>query len=186
MSDNMKRICVFCGSRTGKRPEFRDAAAEMGRVIAQRDMTLVYGGGSVGLMEVLADAVLKHGGDVIGIIPRALCGKEGPHVGISDVRVVDTMYQRKALMIDLADAFIALPGGIGTLDEFFEVWTLGRLRMHSKPYGLLDASQYYLPLIRFIDEMVAENFLCDADRAALLIEENPEVLMNRLEKYHIK
>lgn len=146
-------------------------------------MTLVYGGGSVGLMGVVADVVLEHGGDVIGVIPKALCGKEGPHDGITDVRVVETMHERKALMIDLADAFITLPGGIGTLDEFFEVWTLGRLRIHNKPYGLLNVSQYYLPLIRFIDAMVAGKFLREADRAAVLIEENPEVLMGKLEEY---
>jgi uncharacterized protein (TIGR00730 family) len=146
-------------------------------------MTLVYGGGRVGLMGVTADAALQHGAEVIGVIPKALCGKEGPHPGITQVRVVSTMYERKALMIDLADAFVTLPGGIGTLDEFFEVLTLGRLRMHSKPYAVLNVGQYYRPLIRLIDTMVSQGFVTESDRESILIEENPELLLDRLEEY---
>src|SRR6185503_14872599 len=146
----MSRLCVFCGSSPGHDPAYGAAAAQLGRVLAERGIGLVYGGGRVGLMGILADAALAAGGEVIGVIPQALLDREIGHRGLTQLRVVDSMHSRKALMGDLADGFIALPGGIGTLEELFEVWTWAQLGLHRKPCGLLDANGFYAPLVDFL------------------------------------
>src|SRR6185295_7532799 len=152
------RVCVFCGSSPGADPGFGAIAERLGTVLAARELCLVYGGASVGLMGRLADAALAAGGEVIGVIPRSLVDLEVAHGGLSDLRVVTTMHERKAVMADLADAFIALPGGIGTLDELFEVLTWAQLGLHSKPIGLLDHNRYFRPLLDFLDQAVTSRF----------------------------
>src|SRR5687768_3375935 len=147
----LQRICVFCGSSTGSNPAYRHVADGLGRAIARSGRRLVYGGGNVGLMGVVADAALADGGEVTGVIPRHLVEREVAHAGLSELRVVDSMHQRKQSMADLSDAFIVLPGGLGTLEEFFEVWTWGQLGLHRKPYGLLNVAAYFDPLLTFLD-----------------------------------
>jgi uncharacterized protein (TIGR00730 family) len=166
----MKRICVFCGSRAGSRPEFAQAAADTGRAIAAAGAGLVFGGGSVGLMRIVADAALDAGAEVIGVIPGFLIEKEHVHPGLRDLRVVDTMHERKALMASLADAFIALPGGFGTIEEIFEMLTWSQLGLHAKPCGFLNVADYYTPLIAFLDQAVAAEFLAGENRRATRIE----------------
>src|ERR1044071_1503186 len=177
------RICVFCGSSGGRRSEYIEAARQFGRLLAAHDIGLVYGGARVGLMGALADAVLECGGEVIGVIPRALVDREIAHRGLSELRVGHTMHERKALMADLADGFVALPGGTGTLDEFFEVWTWAQLGSHSKPCGLLNVGGYYDGLSGFLDHLVAEGFLRHSYRAMLAIEADPPRLLRRLLDY---
>jgi uncharacterized protein (TIGR00730 family) len=177
------RVCVFCGSSPGGRPAYVEAARELGRILVERSIGLVYGGASVGVMGALADAALAAGGEVIGVIPRALWGKEVAHTGLSDLRVVETMHQRKALMADLADGFVALPGGLGTLEELFEVWTWAQLGMHRKPVALLDVEGFYEPLAAFLDHAVAEEFVPPAHRAMLAVEREPALLLDRLAAY---
>jgi uncharacterized protein (TIGR00730 family) len=182
-SFEMKRVCVFLGSSAGGRPEYAEAAAELGRVIARRDLGLVYGGASVGLMAVLADAALAEGGTVIGVIPKMLVEKEIAHQGLADVRIVGSMHERKAVMADLADGFIALPGGLGTLEEFFKVWTWSQLGLHAKPCGLLDVCGYFRHLIQFLDHSVAERLLRQENRDLLLWATEPMALLDRFENY---
>lgn len=179
----MKRVCVFCGSSPGSRPVYGETAARLGRLLAGRGLGLVYGGGSVGLMGIAADAALAAGGEVIGVIPHALVVREVGHTGLSDLRVVDTMHERKALMAELSDGFLALPGGIGTLEEWFEVWTWGQLGLHGKPFGLLNVAGYYDPLLAMLDQMVGERFLRDTHRAMVLVDDDPERLLDRLAAY---
>jgi uncharacterized protein (TIGR00730 family) len=179
----MKRICVFCGSNHGASPVYARAAARVGALLAGRGLTLVYGGGQVGLMGVLADSALAAGGRVIGVIPQALEDRELGHAGLTELRVVSSMHERKALMAELADGFIALPGGIGTMEEWFEVWTWGQLGIHAKPLGLLDVEGYFDPLHAFLDHMVTEGFLAPAHRSMALVEEDPEVLLDHMAKY---
>lgn len=179
----MKRVCVFCGSSLGERPEYALAARQLGRVLASRNLGLVYGGASVGLMGEVANAVLQQGGEVIGVIPRALVQREIAHTGLSDLRIVGSMHERKALMADLSDGFIALPGGIGTLDELFEVLTWAQLGMHRKPCGLLNVCQYYRSLIDFLDYAVSQRFLKEQHHFMMIVDENPEALLKKLEKY---
>lgn len=155
----IRSICVFCGSSTGFSPVYEETAKELGREIAARDWTLVYGGGNVGLMGVVADAVMEAGGKVIGVIPEALLARELGHRGITDLRVVDTMHERKAMMAELADAFIALPGGIGTFEEFFEVLTWAQLGIHHKPCGLINTKGYYQPVLDLLGNAVNEGFM---------------------------
>lgn len=155
----MRSVCVFCGSRPGARPEYLALASELGRELAARSLALVYGGASVGLMGRMADAALAAGGRVIGVIPRALVDRELAHAGLSELHVVDTLHQRKALMAERADAFVALPGGVGTLDELFEIVTWRVLGLHAKPIALLDPVGYYRPLAAVLDGMVGEGFL---------------------------
>jgi uncharacterized protein (TIGR00730 family) len=150
---------VFCGSATGRGPEYASAAAELGRQLAERGIGLVYGGASVGMMGIVADATLAAGGEVIGVIPTDLVDRELAHQGLTELRVVATMHERKALMAELSDGFLALPGGVGTLEELFEVWTWAKLGLHSKPIGLVDTGGFYQPLLRMIDHMAAEGFL---------------------------
>jgi hypothetical protein len=173
----MRRICVYCGSSPGARPGYRQAAEELGRVLAGRGIGLVYGGGNVGLMGAVADAVLAAGGQVTGVIPRALEAREVAHTGLDDLRVVGSMHERKALMADLADAFVALPGGVGTLEELVEVMTWTQLGVHAKPCGLLDAEGFYDHLLAFLDHAVQERFL-RAEHRALLVHAGsaPELL----------
>src|SRR5271165_2701018 len=156
---NFQRICVFCGSNPGINPAYREAAVAMGQLLAQRRIELVYGAGNIGLMGVLADAVLAAGGKVIGVIPEALMAKEVGHDGLTELRVVGSMHERKAIMSDLSDAFIAMPGGFGTFEEFCEVVTWSQLGIQSKPCGLLNVEGYYDPLLELFDRAVREGFL---------------------------
>jgi len=142
------KLCVFCGSRDGSDPAFKQAATELGQRLAQRNIGLVYGGASVGLMGATADAALEHGGEVIGVMPAELMGRELEHKGLSALHIVDSMQARKAMMTELSDGFIVLPGGLGTFDELFEVWTWAQLGMHRKPFGLLNVAHYYDPGLR--------------------------------------
>lgn len=158
------RLCVFCGSSPGRGDRYVDAARSLGRLLAERGITVVYGGASVGTMGVVADAALEAGGEVIGVIPEGLVDREIAHRRLTDLRVVGSMHARKALMAELADGFIALPGGIGTLEELFEVWTLAHLGLHSKPLALLDLNGFYQPLRGLIDHMVEERFLLPTSR----------------------
>jgi uncharacterized protein (TIGR00730 family) len=183
MTSRIRRLCVFCGSRVGNDPAYRRVAEAVGRLLVARGHGLVYGGGRVGLMGVLADAVLAGGGEVIGVIPQALYTREVAHTDLADLRVVGSMHERKALMADLADGFIALPGGVGTLEELFEIWTWALLGLHRKPCGLLDTGGFYRPLVAFFDHLVAEGFVKPAHRAILHVAAEPEALLAALEAH---
>ena len=174
------RICVFCGSSPGARPSYRDAARAFGELLAERGIGLVYGGGNVGLMGVVADAAMARGGEVIGVIPEGLVAREVAHRGLPDLRVVSSMHERKALMSSLADAFVALPGGIGTLEELFEVWTWAQLGIHAKPCALLDVDGFYTSLVRFLDHVTEQRFLREEQRAMLIVERAGPALLDRL------
>ncbi len=178
------RICVFCGSSFGARPEYRAAAASVGSLLAQKGIGLVYGGSNIGLMGVVADAALAGGGDVIGVIPDALVEREVAHTGLSDLRVVPSMHERKALMADLADAFLALPGGYGTLDEFCEILTWSQLGLHSKACGLLNTCGYFDGLLALLDHAVRECFVRPGGRDLILSGSDPEQVIDLMvEKY---
>ncbi len=176
----MKRLCVFCGSNRGARPVFAAVARHTGTLLAERGIGLVFGGGRVGLMGVLADAVLAAGGEAIGVIPGHLSEREVGHTGLTELHVVASMHERKALMATLADGFLALPGGIGTLDELFEIWTWRQLGLHDKPVGLLDTEGFFSPLVAFLDTMVAEGFLRPETRALLQVDREAASLLDRL------
>jgi uncharacterized protein (TIGR00730 family) len=176
-------ICVFCGAASGRAPAYVDAARVLGEMLARRGIGLVYGGGSVGVMGALADAVLDADGQAIGVIPRQLLDREIAHDGLTELHVVEDLHQRKALMAKLSDAFITLPGGIGTMEELFEVWSWAKLGLHGKPCGLLNVNGYFDSLRTLADEMVTEGFLEPAYREMLLIEEQPSVLLDRLVGY---
>lgn len=171
-------LCCFCGSRDGARPEYRRAAVELGQLMARRDIGLVYGGADVGLMGALADSVLDAGGRAVGVIPGALVEREIAHPRLTELLVVDTLHQRKALMAERAHAFVALPGGAGTLDELFEIVTWRALGLHRKPIGLLDAGGYFAPLEAMIDHMVREGFIDPAVRAMLITASGPAALLD--------
>jgi uncharacterized protein (TIGR00730 family) len=177
----MKRICVFCGSSPGSRPEYRAAAEELGAELVRRNIGLVYGGTSVGLMGVLADAVLKAGGEAVGVIPENLMEREVGHKGLTKLHVVRSMHERKALMADLSDAFIALPGGFGTLEEFCEVVTWSQLGLHAKPCGVLNVFGYYSPLLTMFDHAVQERFLKAENRSLVLARDSVAELLQALE-----
>jgi uncharacterized protein (TIGR00730 family) len=179
----MRRICVFCGSSRGARPGYAEAAAGLGRLLVAEGIGVVYGGGAVGLMGVLADAVLAEDGEIIGVIPQALVDREIGHPGVADMRVVGSMHERKALMADLSDAFVALPGGLGTLEELFEVYTWAQLGLHSKPCGLLDVEDYYAGIAGFLAHAVEERFLPEQHRALLMVEREPRALLDRVRGY---
>jgi uncharacterized protein (TIGR00730 family) len=179
----VRRVCVFCGSSPGARPAYTDAAEEVGRLLAASSIGLVYGGGAVGLMGRLADAVLDAGGEAIGVIPEALVAREIGHKGLSELRVVGSMHERKALMADLSDAFVALPGGLGTVEELFEIFTWAQLGLHRKPLGLLDVEGYYEGISRFLTHAVEERFLLEQHRAMLIVEREPRALLERLEGF---
>ena len=175
----MKRICVFCGSNPGARPEYLEAARALGATLARRRLGLVYGGASVGLMGAVADAALAANAEVVGIIPRALDKRELAHRGITELHVVDTMHTRKAMMAERADAFIALPGGLGTMEELFEVMTWRLLGMHQKPVGLLDVAGYYASLRAFLETTIEEGFL-QRRHLALEVSSDPDTLIDKL------
>ena len=179
----MKSICVFCGSSPGARPEYTAAARKLGKILADRDLTLVYGGGNVGMMGQIAHAVLEDGGHVTGVIPRAIADMEVAYTDLSDLRIVDSMHARKALMAELSDGFIALPGGLGTLEEFVEVLTWAQLGFHTKPCGLLNPCGYYNSLLSFINHTADQQFIQPAHRELILVEEDPEALLDRFESY---
>ena len=179
----MKRICIFCGSQDGSRPAYVEAARRMGRALVRRGLGLVYGGGGIGLMKVLADAVLAEGGHAIGVIPKSMVAKELAHRGLPDLRVVNSMHQRKALMAELADAFVALPGGFGTIEEFCEVLTWAQLGLHRKPCGLLNVKDYYAPLLALFDRAAAEGFLRCQHRSMVLVAGEPDPLLDLLAAY---
>jgi uncharacterized protein (TIGR00730 family) len=180
----VKSICVFCGSRSGEDPAYEAAARSLGETLARTGITLVYGGGHVGLMGVVADAALASGGEAIGVIPRSLVEREIAHKGLTDLRVVGSMHERKALMSELSEGFIALPGGTGTLEEFFEVLTWAQLGEHRKPCGLLNVAGYYDPLLAVFDHMVNRGFLSETNRSIVLVETEPKALLERFEEYH--
>jgi len=179
----VRSVCVFCGSRPGNDPAYADAARSLGASLAAMGATLVYGGGHVGLMGVVADAALEAGGEVIGVMPRALVEREISHQSLTKLHVVGSMHERKALMADLSDGFVALPGGTGTLEEFFEVLTWAQLGEHGKPCGLLNAGGYYDPLLALFGHMVKEGFLSDEHRTMLLVSPEPEALLDAFARY---
>jgi uncharacterized protein (TIGR00730 family) len=179
----VRRVCVFCGSSPGARAAYGDAAEELAWLLVAHQIGVVYGGGHVGLMGVLADAVLARDGEIVGVMPRSLIEREIGHHGLSDLRVVGSMHERKALMADLSDAFIALPGGLGTLEELFEVYTWSQLGLHHKPCGLLDVEGYYGAIAEFLAHAVEERFLREEHRAMLMVESEPRVLIERLERF---
>ncbi|MCI0642709.1 MAG: TIGR00730 family Rossman fold protein [Gemmataceae bacterium] len=174
------RLCVFCGSYTGNNPEFAEHARCLGLSLVQRGLGLVFGGGHIGLMGVVADAVLAGGGEVIGVIPRALVDRELAHSGVADMRIVGTMHERKALMADQSDAFLALPGGFGTADEVFEMLTWAQLKIHAKPIGFLNSSGYFDPLFAWIDRAVADGFIQAKHRALVRVQPDVEPMLDAL------
>jgi len=176
----LKRICVFCGSSLGARPAYKEAAQRLGELLAERAIGLVYGGADVGLMGVIADAALAKGGEVIGVMPESLMRREIGHRGLTKLHVVETMHQRKALMADLADAFIALPGGYGTLEEFFEAVTWSQLGIQKKPCGLLNIERYWDGLLRVLDHAVDEKFVGPENSQLVLVASSPEGMLERL------
>jgi len=179
----MRRICVFCGSSPGSRPEYGAAAEEMGAELGRRNIGLVYGGGNVGLMAIIADSVLRAGGEAQGVIPEHLMAREVGHRGLTKLHVVRSMHERKALMADLSDAFVALPGGFGTLEEFCEVVTWTQLGLHAKPCGVLNVLGYYSPLLAMFDHAVEERFLKPENRALVIARESPADLLQALEEW---
>jgi uncharacterized protein (TIGR00730 family) len=179
----IRRLAIFCGSNPGARPDYVQAARSFGRLLAQRGIGVVYGGSNVGLMAALADAMIDELGEIIGVIPRMLVEREVANTALTDLRVVESMHERKALMAELADGFIALPGGIGTLEEFFEIWTWGQLGMHAKPCGLLNVAGYFDPLLQFLDHAVAERFVREVHRSMVVVESAPAALLSRFESY---
>jgi uncharacterized protein (TIGR00730 family) len=180
---SLKRVCVFCGSSPGRDGIFLQAAASVGELIAQRGLELVYGGAHVGLMGAVADAALAAGGHVIGVIPQSLVDWEIAHTGVQDLRVVPSMHERKALMESLSDAFLALPGGMGTLEEVCEIYTWGQLGLHRKPCGLLNVTGYYAPFLQLLDNAVDAGFLRAPHRAMVLVDSDPAVLLDRFAEY---
>jgi uncharacterized protein (TIGR00730 family) len=179
----VERACVFCGSSPGARPQYTEATEDLGSLLVQNGITLVYGGASVGLMGRLAETVLSEGGEAVGVIPRALVEREIAHLGLTELHVVDSMHERKALMADLSDAFVALPGGLGTLDELFEVYTWAQLGLHRKPCGLLNVEGYYQHLADFLDHAVGERFVRDEHRDMLIVEDDPATMLERLQGF---
>ncbi len=179
----MQSLCVFCGANFGTRPEYRQAAQAVGRMLAAQKIRLVYGAGNVGLMGVLADSCLAAGGEVIGVIPDSLVRHEVAHLGLTDLRIVHTMHERKAMMADLSDAFIALPGGIGTFEELFEVWTWAQLGLHQKPVGLLNVAAYFDPLIAMVHHGMQEGFLKQKHLDTLIVDQDPEQLLESLRAF---
>jgi uncharacterized protein (TIGR00730 family) len=179
----IRRLAVFCGSNPGARPEYVEAARALGALLCERGMGVVYGGSSVGLMAALADTMLENGGDIIGVIPRMLVEREVANNALTDLRIVESMHERKALMAELADGFMALPGGIGTLEEFFEIWTWAQLGMHDKPCGLLNVAGYFDGLLEFLDRAVDEKFVRDVHRRMVVVESEPADLLAKFEAY---
>ena len=181
METRFGSICVYCGAGMGARPVYADAARSLARALAENGISLVYGGGNVGLMGVIADELMRLGGEVIGVIPRALMDMEVGHVGVTRLHIVKDMHDRKAMMAGLADGFIAMPGGIGTLEELFEMLTWAQLGFHGKPIGVLNVNRFYDGLANLLEHTVNEGFLKIEDAARLIYDENPDLLIRRLE-----
>ncbi len=179
----MKRICVFCGSSAGLRPEYSRAAEELGKELVRNDIALVYGGGRVGLMGKIAQTVLECGGEVTGVIPKALAEREVAYTELTDLRIVSSMHERKALMTELSEGFIALPGGLGTIEELFEVLTWGQLSIHLKPCGLLNIEGYFNKLIEFVDHSVREKFIAKEHRNMILIDNSAAGILRQFNEY---
>jgi uncharacterized protein (TIGR00730 family) len=180
----MKSLCVYCGSSPGSIPAYADAARDLAREMVSDNIALVYGGGKVGLMGAIADEVLRLGGEVTGVIPKALLDKEIGHAGLTRLHIVKDMHERKAMMADLSDGFIAMPGGIGTLEELFEVFTWSRLGFHDKPIGLLNVERFYDALIVFLQQVVEQGFLSTAHASLLMHEPNARMLLDRFKSFH--
>jgi uncharacterized protein (TIGR00730 family) len=180
----MKRICVFCGSSVGAKSIYADAARELGLTLVKQKLGLVYGGGRVGLMGILADTVLTAGGEVTGIIPQGLFTKEVAHEGLTELRFVASMHQRKAMMVELANGFIALPGGFGTTEEFCEVITWAQLGIHQKPCGILNIDGFFTSLLQYLDHAVEQRFLRPEHRTMILEDENPSALLEKMRTFH--
>ncbi len=177
------RICIFSGSNPGRLPQYFSEARQFGRLLAEAHIGMVYGGASVGLMGAVADGCLEGGGEVIGVIPQSLVDKELAHKGLTEQHVTTSMHERKALMAELADGFVALPGGVGTLEELFEVWTWGQLGFHAKGCGLLNIAGFYDPLIGFLDHVAGEQFMKQPHRDMLIVESDPATMIERLQRY---
>ena len=180
---DVRCVSVYCGSSPGRDEAYTGQARVLGRLLAERGIKLVYGGANVGVMRALADACLERGGNVVGVMPKHLVAREKAHRGLSEFRIVGSMHERKALMAELADGFIALPGGVGTLDELFEVWTWGQLGLHGKPCGLLNIASYFDPLVAFLDHAVSEGFIKAVHRDMLVVAETAEELISRFAAY---
>jgi len=176
----MDRICVFCGASPGRSTAYLELARSVGAGLAQRGIGVVYGGGRVGLMGALADSALAAGGEVVGVIPRRLVDRELAHPGLTDLHVVGSLHERKARMAELADGFIALPGGLGTLEELFEITTWSQIGLHAKPTGLLDVAGFYTPLVSFLDQLVTEGFVAEKHRRLLRVADKPSALLELL------
>jgi len=179
----LKNVCVYCGSRAGRHPAYAEGARQLGYVLADRDIGLVYGGAHVGLMGIVADAVLERGGRAVGVIPGFMQDRELAHTGLTELHVTRTMHERKALMAELSDGFIALPGGVGTLEELFEIWTWAQIGVHRKPCGLLNVAGYYNQLSAFLDHAFAEGFVREPHHEMLLMDEDPDRLVTRLAEF---
>ncbi len=179
----MQSICVFCASNPGHNPAYLALARSLGILMAERQHTVVFGGGRVGLMGALADGALGAGGEVIGVMPHGLVQREAAHRALTKLHIVDTMHERKALMAELSDGFIAMPGGIGTLEELFEMWTWGHLGVHAKPIALLDVANYWQSLVHFLDHMGQEGFVRPNTRELLLVDDNAPRLLDRMTAY---
>ncbi|WP_322105006.1 TIGR00730 family Rossman fold protein [Paraburkholderia sp. J41] len=180
----MKAVCVYCGSSHGARPLYTEAAQAFGRALVAADLALVYGGGKVGLMGVIADTVMQNGGRAIGVIPELLVDKEVGHAGLTELHVVPDMHHRKKMMADLSDAFVAMPGGAGTLEELFEVYTWAQLGYHRKPVGVLNIGGFYDPLMALLDHTVREGFMRETYREMLQVDADPAALLAKLSRYH--
>jgi uncharacterized protein (TIGR00730 family) len=176
----LRRVCVFCGSKHGVRKEYTEAARAMGTALVAAGIDLVYGGGRIGLMGEVADAVLDAGGHVTGVIPERWSDREIAHDGVSDLRIVGSMHERKAMMYELSDGFVALPGGLGTLEELFEITTWSQIGLHTKPTGLLDVDGFYTPLVGFLDRLVTEGFVSERHRGLLRVATRPAELLAEL------
>ncbi len=181
--NELKSLCVYCGSSGGRREDYAGAARALAQAMVARGIRLVYGGASVGIMGAVADEVLRLGGEAVGVIPEALMRKELAHAGLTELHVTPSMHARKTLMAELADGFVALPGGIGTFEELFEVWTWGQLGFHRKPCGLLNVAGYYDGLIAFLDHAADEQFIREAHRSMLVVESEPAALLERFAAY---
>lgn len=179
----MKAVCVFCGSSSGSNPAYLKAARETGRAIAKANLVLVYGGAKVGLMGAVADSALSAGGKVIGVLPTSLQEKELAHESLSELHIVDSMHERKALMAELSDGFVALPGGAGTMEELFEVWTWGQLGLHSKPCGFLNINGFYDQLIAFLDHQTSEGFMKPVMRNMVKLADTPQDILEQFDRY---
>lgn len=179
----MKNICVYCGSSSGRLPAYAESARALARALVARDWGLVYGGASIGLMGLVADTVLQLGGRVVGVIPEALARKEVAHAGLTQLHVTQSMHERKTLMAELSDGFIAMPGGIGTFEEIFEIWTWAQLGIHAKPCGLLNVAGYYDALTTFLDHATHEQFMKPPHRSLLIVEPEPVALLDRFDRF---